>query len=44
MRVVARAFEPGELPKGGYQSTWCFDGNHADAKNSPTQGDGKKVF
>lgn len=37
-------FEPGELPKGGYQSTWCFDGNHVDTKNSPTQGDGKKVY
>jgi len=37
-------FKPGELPKGGYNSMWCFDGNHKNTKDSPTRGDGKKVY
>lgn len=34
---------PGELPKGGYQSTWCFGDSH-DTKKSPTQVKEKKVY
>lgn len=33
----------GELPKGGYQSIWRFDGS-TDTKNSPTVKVGRKVY
>lgn len=33
----------GEMPKGGYQSMWCFDGS-SDRKNSPTVGQGNKIY
>lgn len=28
-------YKSGTLPKGGFQSTWCFGSSH-DSKNSPT--------
>ena len=37
-------WQSGELPKGGYNSMWCFGDDHKDTKNSPTRGDGKKVY
>jgi hypothetical protein len=36
-------YKSGTLPKGGFQAQWCFDGS-SDRKNSPTVGDGKKVY
>ena len=36
-------WNPGELPKGGYQSIWRFDGG-TDTKRSPTVCMGRKVY
>jgi hypothetical protein len=36
-------YKSGTLPKGGFQAQWCFGGS-SDRKNSPTVGDGKKVY
>jgi len=33
----------GEMPKGGFQSMWCFDGSH-NTKSSPTVGNGQKIY
>ena len=37
-------FASGELPKGGYQSMWTFNGGAIDTKNSPTTKPGGKVY
>ena len=36
-------YASGEMPKGGYQSMWTFDGR-SDTKNSPTTKPGQKVY
>jgi hypothetical protein len=36
-------YKSGVLPKGGFQSQWCFGGS-SDRNKSATVGDGKKVY
>lgn len=36
-------WEPGQLPKGGYRSTFDFSEGSYDTKHSPTSGGGCKV-
>lgn len=37
-------WEPGQLPKGGYRSTFDFSEGSYDTKESPTSGGGCKVY
>jgi hypothetical protein len=37
-------WEPGQLPRGGYRSTFCFEEGSYSNKQSPTSGGGKKVY
>ena len=37
-------WEPGQLPKGGYRSTFDFSEGSYDTKQSPTSGSGCKVY
>lgn len=37
-------FSSGELPKGGYQSMWCFGNDPTNTKNSPTTKPGRKIY
>jgi len=37
-------WEPGQLPKGGYRSTFDFSEGSYDTKQSPTSGGGCKVY
>ena len=38
------AWQPGELPKGGFMSVICMDDKPYQTKMSPTSGGGKKVY
>jgi hypothetical protein len=37
-------WEPGQLPKGGYRSTFDFSEGSYNTKESPTSGGGCKVY
>ena len=37
-------WEPGQLPKGGYRSTFDFSEGSYNTKQSPTSGGGCKVY
>ena len=37
-------WEPGQLPKGGYRSTFDFSEGSYNTKQSPTSGGGSKVY
>jgi len=37
-------WQPGEMPKGGFRSTFPMDGKTFQTKLSPTSGGGKKVY
>ena len=36
-------WQPGQLPRGGYRSVFCFEDTY-DTKHSPTSGGGSKVY
>lgn len=36
-------WQPGQVPSGGFRSTFCFDDSY-NSKQSPTSGGGKKVY
>jgi hypothetical protein len=36
-------WQPGQVPMGGFRSTFCFDDSYG-SKQSPTSGGGKKVY
>jgi len=38
------AWQPGEMPKGGFRSTFPMDDKPFQTKLSPTSGGGKKVY
>ena len=36
-------WQPGQVPQGGFRSTFCFEDSY-NSKQSPTSGGGKKVY